>query len=206
MSEETDVIDADKRSMLKRKAVIWGSALVVVVWFFFWGVPINYMKSALTVLAIMAGVSITVCFFMTYFAIRFLLFPSKKDNPYEGYIIFAIIMVVFFGSCVLMIFAETNREQHELEKYGQIAMAKVVDGSSFATRRIDLTSVKLVFTMANGEEYTVDESVSHVNFDMFYQGQEIPVIYSTEHPTILEILYRREELNKYKKLISDRKK
>jgi hypothetical protein len=206
MTENINIIDDEKRAMLKRKGIIWSVALIAVVVFFFLGIPINYMKSMLTFLAILAGITITVCALMVFFAITFFFFPKKKDNPYEGYIIGGSILLILFGSGVLMIFREMSLEKKELANYGVITNATVVDGSAFATRKMDFTKIKLVFTMVNGEEYTVDESISYKNFDRFYQGQKVPIIYSTQHPTILEILYRQDDMYKYQQIIHDRKK
>ncbi|MGY4536186.1 hypothetical protein ACVW0P_000593 [Mucilaginibacter sp. UYNi724] len=206
MENNVEVFDEQQIAMLKRKAVIWSTALVAVVLFFFWGIPIDYMKSMLTLLAILAGISITVCFFMTYFAIRFLLVPSKKNNSYEGYIIFGFILLILFGSAVLMITQEIHLEKQEIFKYGVMTDATVEGGSSFSTRKIDLTKIKLVFTMANGEEYTVYEGISHENFDRFYQGQKVSIIYSPRYPTIMEILYRPEDVEKFREMIHNRKK
>lgn len=205
MSDDEVIIDDEKRAMLKRKTIIWSSTLVVLVWFFFWGVPINYMKSMLTFLAILASICITVCFLMTYFGVTFFLFPKKKDNPNEGYIIFAIIMIMFFGTGVMMIVQEIGRENKELAKYGEITEATVTDGNAFAAGRLDLSKIKLVFIMANGEEYTVDEKIPYKVFNNFYAGQKFNIIYSTKHPTIVEVLYRQQELDKYRKIIQERK-
>lgn len=199
--------DLEKRPMLIRKAILWGVVFIASVWFFFWGIPVNYMVSASTLLTIIGSLIITISWMMLYFVCTFLIFPGKKDNSSaEGYVVFALILGAFFGSAVLMIKQQVDRESQELVNYGVITEATVVDGSSFATRKIDLTKIKLVFTMEDGEEYTSYQRVSNKDFDRFYEGQKMTLVYSSRHPEMGQILYRLEDIERYKQLISDRKK
>jgi hypothetical protein len=199
------ISDLEKRPMLKRKAIIWSLALIASVWFSFWGIPVSYLNSATTLIAIVGSIVITISLVMVYFACTFLFFPGKKDNSYEGYVIFALILFALFGSGILVIKQSIYREGEELINYGVITQATVEDGSSFATRRVDLTKIKLVFKTADGEERTVYQPVSHKNFDMFYKGQEMTIVYSSRYPSMAQILYHQDDIDRYRKLISDRK-
>jgi len=121
---------------------------------------------------------------------------AKAYNP-SGCVIVPVIVVIFFLMVGLMIWREVQMEEYEIENYGQLTQARVINGSSFSSRRLDLTNLTLGFKTEKGDSVFLNHSISKSQFQNFYKDETIPIIYSTRHPSILKIVNSREELEKY---------
>jgi hypothetical protein len=186
-----------KKKTLKRLFISTGLAIAIFS-LCYWFIPINIYQSATILIALLGSISLTITVLGSVVLALSLLYPGpSKASNIEGIIYGVVIIGTLFGSGALFIYREIQLEQIELEQYGELTTAHVTDGSSFATRRIDLTDVTLKFIKKNGEEWTVKHSISKSQFDYFYEGQQVPIVYSTRYPTVMEVLYTPEAMQKY---------
>ncbi len=122
-------------------------------------------------------------------------YQSKTKN--QGCTIIIIILAIFFGSAFLMILRETLMESSELNDYGSVTMAKIVDGNSISSRKFDFSNLVLAFKQKNGDSAFYKHSISAKEFKGYFKNEQIPIVYSTRNPRILRILYTPEELDEY---------
>ena len=122
---------------------------------------------------------------------------AKAYNP-SGCVIMPVILVLFFGSAMLMLARDISLERSELENYGHFTLATVKNGSSFSTRRIDLSNIILGFKTDADDSVFVKHSVSAKEFSNFYKNETLPIIYSSRYPSILKIA-TSEEIDKYRR-------
>ena len=196
-----------------KETVKWGLITVAIYVGINYLIPVN-IYSAMLYLIVIAGAAA-----ITYTSIKFLASIFLKDvmsavkntelpdeerkaaiakayNP-SGCVIVPVIVIIFFLMSGLMIWREVQMENYEIENYGQLTQARVINGSSFASRRLDLTNLVLGFKTEKGDSVFLKHSISASQFQNFYKDETIPIIYSTRHPSILKIVNTREELEKY---------
>ena len=197
MIDDTEFIILKKLTI--KKLVIWCSAAVAIFVLFYWGIPVNIYQNSPVFFAAVGSISLTVTVIMSMALLMSLKKPKPDPNAgsIEGYVIFAVLMVTLFGGGALFIYREIQMEKQELAQYGEVAIANIVNGSSLTTRRVDLTNITLTFVKKDGEESTVTHSISSKQFANFYQGQQVPVLYSTRYPSVIKIIDSFEEMQKY---------
>ena len=123
---------------------------------------------------------------------------AKAYNP-TGCVILPVIMVLFFGAVSLFVFCEVNMEKNEIEKYGQLTLATVSNGSSISSSRFDFSDIYLAFKASNGDSVFIKHSVTASQFQEFYKNQTLPIIYSSRYPSIIKVVSTPEDLEKYLK-------
>lgn len=191
----------NSKTMFK-KLTIWGIVCMLLVYIFYFAIPIGTYQSATTLLAITGAISITVCVFVLFSGL-FILFDKYDENgkvkerPIQGIFLMIIFLVSLFGNAILIIWVEVERESEELDKNGVIVMAKIVNGSSFSSRRIDLSDISVEFTDIRGVNHRLKVEISKYEFDRFYLNQEIPILYSTKYMSINRVIYKEEDFLKY---------
>ncbi|MFW0716703.1 hypothetical protein [Pedobacter sp. N23S346] len=193
----------DNKTIFK-KLTIWGIVCLLLIYIFYFAIPIGTYQSATTLLAITGAISITVCIFVFFSGIFFLFDKydengKVKERPFQGIFLMIILLVSLFGNAILILWVEVNRESQELEKNGVIVMAKIVDGSSLAGRSIDLSNISVEFTDTTGVKHRLKVELSKTEFEKFYLNQEVPIVYSTKYMNINSVLYNEAEFLKYPK-------
>lgn len=177
---------------------MYGLITAAIMWYFWSGIPLDLFESSTTFIVIVGGILTAV--FATLF-VSSLSGPPKEpeapgmiaepDNSYIGIIGAFLFGIIVFP--VMLIFHESSAISSELKDYGETATGIIVDGSSLKTRRGDFSSVQIKFQTVDGKDYTVDHDVSAGQFNNFYAGQEVPVLYSSRYPTIVTINYGNQQ-------------
>jgi hypothetical protein len=185
------------------KKYLYLALFLFSAWFFYKGIPLDTFHHHYIILTIIGGVLTTGLLAMALFNF----FPAKvevegaektKDDNFGCFLI-AGIVAFFFGYSVFLIFEDSSRIAKEIEEHGVYATGYIVDGSSYKSRKVDMTDVTIQFTSADGEKHTVVHEISAAEFQRYYQFQEVPLVYSKRYPSILEILSSDAAIAKYSK-------
>lgn len=184
------------------KTLLFGVLTVFLFLFFYNMIPVNWYGQLLYLIAIAGSVSIIVCVFL-FFKNLLTVIPAhyisttEQEKDSMGCFFGALGIGCFFALSFLFIHNDGRLREIEFRDHGVVTMSWVVDGSSFSTRKIDLTSLKVKFKMENGKIWTGEESISKNEFSNFYIGQRLPIIYSRRYPTVIKFLRSEEEYIKY---------
>ncbi len=184
------------------KKIIYLVLFVFSVWFFWRGIPIDIFHSYPIILSLVAGIVTTFLLTITLFQFS----PANSDNKLTekqdqnlGCILIAVIVAFFFAFSIYLIFDEINRTNEELEKNGVYTTGVIVSGSSFKTRKVDLTSVVIQFKDKKGKVIYTNQDISASEFARYSKNQEIPIVYSEKYPSILKILRDDKSIEKFSK-------
>ena len=185
-----------------QKKIIFSALFGLSFWFFYRGIPLDFFHEYSTAVVLIGGITTT---FLLALAL-FNLFPPKatqqtvdKSQDNFGCFLIAFVVLFFFGFSIYLIYDEIDRTSDEIEKNGVYTTGVIVDGSSYATRRADFSNVVIKFRTKDGKEQTTKQDISASEFARFSQYQEIPIVYSSRYPSILEILRSDASIAKYSK-------
>lgn len=199
----------------------WGLITTALLIFFLFLIPVNIYSSGLYLIVMVGAVALTfvlVKLLVSIFLKKLTaimknpdLMPSEKSeaargvyNP-SGCVVVPVIVVLFFSMVCLLIWREVQMEKNELENHGQLTLATVVNGDSFSSRRFDFSNLVLGFKKADGDSAFVKHGITAKQFEQFYKNETVPVIYSTRYPSILKIVDRQEEVDRYLKKLPVKK-
>lgn len=173
--------------------------MFIIIYIFYFAIPVGTYQSATTLLAITGAISITVCVVVFFSGVFYLLSETgkNKERPFEGILLLIILLVSLFANAILILWIEVNRESRELDENGVITMAKIIDGSSLTSNRIDLSNISVEFKDLNGAKHRLKVELSKNEFDRFYLNQEVPIGYSTKYMNINHVIYRESDFRKY---------
>lgn len=176
--------------MILKALFISFAAWILVIWLFFFAIPVNFAIRHTILIAILGCISICIAS-VAFFAalVKFLRRnnPDVKPKDYEGYLIFGIILVSLFGSGILLITNGTNLESREFSKYGQFTTGIVTSGKIMKIKKTDFSSLTVRYN-ADGREYTESVDMPASIMDNYGIGQEIPLVYSKRYPKIVRIV------------------
>lgn len=92
-----------------------------------------------------------------------------------------------------------DRVSDKILKENQVeVIGTIVGGSSMTSRRFDFTEVRVSFFTIDGQQMVVEKDVSQYDFKRFYQGQQVPMIYSSKNPEVIELFNRDSKLQEFK--------
>jgi len=117
------------------------------------------------------------------------------DNSPIGIIFACVIFMFIFGG--FLISRGVNAEHDELVQYGKLVEATVMDGRAFRGRRSSMASIKVKFGTKSGA-YTAKLDISEREFDKYYEGQKIIILYSTQNPDIATEINHKSAIDYYK--------
>jgi hypothetical protein len=185
-----------------QKKILFTFLFLLSFWFFYRGIPLDIFHEYSIAVTLIGGILTTVLLALALFN----LFPvddtkkttDKKEENF-GCILIVFIIIFFFGFSIFLLYDEVERTSEEIEKNGVYTTGFIVDGSSFATRRADFSNVIIKFKTKDGKEQTTKQDISASEFSRFSQFQEIPIVYSSRYPSILEILRSDASIEKYSK-------
>jgi hypothetical protein len=182
-----------------QRILFWAGLSVFLILLVYFIIPVHIYKSMLYLIAIVGPIAIAISLISLYLlTVAYVREDGgKKENGTESYIIIAIFMICLFGGGILAISHETHLEHKELEENGVFTYAKIVDGSSFSTRKIDLSNVEVIFNQENGQKGSINISIPKSLFQHLYLNQEIPIVYSRNHLSINRVITTPEELQHY---------
>ncbi|WP_114941709.1 hypothetical protein [Mucilaginibacter endophyticus] len=194
----------------------WGIITAITLLFFTCLIPVNIFASAIYLIVIVGAVAITfvsVKLLVSIF-LKDLTKAAKNDegldegarreamakayNP-SGCVILPVILVLFWGAVALLIWREVEMEKNEIHNYGQLTEANIIDGSSISSRKFDFSKIVLGFKKIDGDSAFVNHSITAKQFENFYKGEPIVIIYSTRYPSIMEVINTKAELDEYLK-------
>lgn len=185
--------------------MFWTTLTVFLIALVYFLIPVHIYQSLLYLIAIVGPMAIGVCLLALYLLITDYIRTDggknkengSKEYGYEGYLMAAVFLICLFGGGYLCIVHQTNLEKTELDKHGVFTFAKIVDGSSFSTRRLDLSHIEVAFILENGQQAYTSISLPKSFFDRLHQDQEIPMVYSKRHLSVNTIITTPEELARY---------
>jgi hypothetical protein len=189
-----------------KKIILWATLTVFLIALVYFLIPVHIYQSLLYFIAIVGPLAIGVCVLALYLLITDYIRTdggkkkedeSKEESGYEGYLMTAVFLICLFGGGYQCLVHETNLEKTELDKHGVFTFAKIVDGSSFSTRKLDLSHIEVAFTLENGQQGYTSISLPKSFFNRLYQDQEIPIVYSKRHLLVNKIITTPEELTRY---------
>lgn len=194
----------------------WGIITAVTFLFFNYLIPVNIFASALYLIVIIGAIA------MTFVLVKLLVSIFLKDltkavknaddlpdderreaiakayTP-SGCVIIPVIVILFFASVAFTLWREIQMEKNEIHDYGQLTQANIVDGSSISSRKFDFSKIVLGFKKTDGDSAFVNHSITAEQFENFYKGEPIVIIYSTRYPSILTVVNTKAELDEYLK-------
>ena len=184
--------------MNKRKA-FWLSGVIATFVLFYYLIPNSIYNLSPIIISVIGAV------IWAFFLIQTIGdFKSYKDfnNPESGektlahkiapWAVFPAVVMVFVFA---MNFSSNERE--ELLAHGKKVTGKIIDGSSYTSRRGGTYDVTVTFKTDEGKLITVEESVGEDEFKSFYKGQEVELIYSVKNPSLIELLTNNSTIETY---------
>lgn len=171
-----------------KKKILYSILLLFTFWLFAEGIPVTMYDRYSTFFSLVGAVAVAV--FATATLFRFLPKPDPEkemEGDNSGYLIFGVILISLFGSGIFFVSHGLNRRERDIEDNKKFAIATIVDGSSFKSRRIDDTSIIVKFKLEDGKDYSAEIEVTASQFSQFSLDQQIPIIYSSVHPSLAKI-------------------
>ncbi|WP_395064644.1 hypothetical protein [Flavobacterium sp.] len=185
-----------------QKKIIFSVLFGLSFWFFYRGIPLDFFHEYSTTVVLIGGIITTFLFALALFNLVPVYTANKtidKSHDNLGCVLIVFVVLFFFGFSIYLIYDEIERTSNEIEKNGIYTTGIIVDGSSYATRKADFSNVTIKFTTKDGKEQTTKQDISASEFSRFSQYQEIPIVYSSRYPSILEILRTDASIAKYSK-------
>ena len=189
-----------------KKIILWASLTVFLIALVYFLIPVHIYQSLLYLIAIAGPLGIGICVLALYLLVTDYIRTdggkkkeneNKEDAGYEGYLMTAVFLICLFGGGYQCLVRETNLVKEELEKNGVFTFAKIVDGSSFSTRKLDLSHIEVTFMLENGQPGYASISIPKSFFNQLQRDQEIPIVYSKKHLSVNKIISTSEELTHY---------
>lgn len=161
---------------------------------FFHLIPIGFAHAHYILFATVGGILAII--------LSFWLFANLAPRLVEKAPIFtgitSILMLFVFGAAFIS--RTSDYSSHEISEHGITTTARVVDRSYIQGRRGRRIYSMDVQFYVGGQLTGAELDVSETQFEMFPEGASIPIIYSSEHPTIVRIgkLDERQEDRRYR--------
>ncbi len=129
--------------------------------------------------------------------------PTYEDlkRPQEINLLSFIGMISLAPIVIIQFIFSWNfdRVSDNILKENQVeVIGTIVGGSSMTSRRFDFTEVRVSFFTIDGQQMVVEKDVSQYDFKRFYQGQQVPMIYSSKNPEVIELFNRDSKLQEFK--------
>lgn len=99
------------------------------------------------------------------------------------------VIVYFIISAVFSSVEKRSLSQNKIKATGTI-----IDGHSYASRRLDFSEVTVEFTTKEGEIIVATEDISKYSFKKFYKGQKVDLIYSAIDPQNIDLLTEESDV------------
>lgn len=211
IQEAKAVIKEKKRETLpKKNKLIFGlflfTAIASFILFFFILPKQNY--TTYTLICILGAIAFVLSALMAYFyrgswkaeQVEVQLNAKGDNSDYSILFVLGIIPSVIF----YFIFSwHFENVQEGILKATQIdAIGTIVSGTSLTTRRLDLSEVIVTFITKEGKKIKATKKLYDYEFNKYYKGQQVPIIYSSDNPEVIELMtfdYRIEEYKNFNK-------
>lgn len=196
-----------RKTLPKKNKLIFGSliftAIVSFILFFFILPKQNY--TTYTLICIAGAIIFVLSSLMAYFyrgswkpeQIELQL-DAKGNSDYSILLVLGIIPSVIFYFIFSWHFESV---QKDILKATQVdAVGTIISGTSLTTRSLDLSEVMVTFTTKEGKKITTKKKLYDYEFKKYYKGQQVPLIYSSSNPKVIELLTSQHRIEEYKRL------
>lgn len=194
--EEATAIDKVKHDKIRK--IIWISLTVITVLVFLFVIPNSVYNIAPFILSFVGGALFL--FFIIQSVADFKSF-EEFNKPIENEPKkLRFLPLYFIGSLALVLcfyLNFKNSEENELLKYGVKVKGTVIDGKAYTSRRGGTYDIKIRFLTRSGNLIVVNEDVGKSEFNDYYVGQKVDLIYSKKNPELIELLTTDENIKKY---------
>lgn len=123
---------------------------------------------------------------------------SKFPNQFNvdvpiGLLLIPIVLIYFIFSWFLESGQETILKETQVETTGTI-----VAGSSLSSRSFDMTELNIEYITKDGKKIKASQEISKTEFNKYYLGQRVQLLYSTADTQNIVLLATEENIKKYK--------
>jgi hypothetical protein len=177
------------------RKILYPLLLVLVIWLFGWGLPVDFSNRYPVFLAFTGSILGTGALVMSL--LRFSEGSGEKNESAYGFGIFAALTVFLFGFGVFIFYNTESRVEAEFKENGVYTLATIKDGSSVSGDKFDLTSVKVNFTNEEGKNRYADIDISASEFNGHYVDEKLPIVYSRNYPTMARIINDKDDYKRF---------
>ena len=161
------------------------------LYFFFYLIPIDIAESYSILLAIVGGVFTMILSFWLVFT------WIKSDDLLDkiGVPLYVISIATIFVFGYFFIVKTSNYASNELAKNVVYIEVVITDKTKiYGKRGRSVQSIDISYITKNNEKVSTKISVSIRYFDYLREGMRIPILYSSKHPKIAEIDFKKFEI------------
>lgn len=162
--------------------------MVFNIYFFFYLLPIDIAEAYSIVLAIVGGVvTMILSFWMVFTWIKSDELLDKIGVPFY---LASIVSLFVFG--YFFILKTTSFASDELAKNAIYTEAAIIDRTKiYGKGGKTIQSIDVRFVTQNNEQVSANISVTERYYDYLRTGMRIPILYSSKHPKIAAIDYKK---------------
>lgn len=159
--------------------------MVLNLSFFFYLIPEHIADEYSISLAIIGGLITLVLSFWIFF----MLTPKLYDQIPIPMGLFGISTLFIFGYFFLV--KTTSFSSDELSKHGILTEAVIVDKTQFYGKRgRTIQNMDVQFITNDGKEIIANIILSENEYEKYYEGMPIKIIYSSQYPNIARVSYK----------------
>lgn len=199
-----------ENQFLNQRRILWGILATGTFLLFYYCIPMS-ASHRFPLLTAITGAVIT-AFFIAMFLGDFRSMEelhedetneeemNKKDNPgkSEGKKLAPFAVIPGIILIFVFIFGFTSRESAELKAKGIKTKGRIVNGESRSGRRGSRTyEVSVSYQTKEGNRIHTTESVNSNVFNDMYKDKEVELIYSPDHPEIIDLLADAKTIEEY---------
>jgi len=190
---------------------IWLAVSIFIVILFLWGMPLDMDTKGSVVVSIIGAVLFFISLFQYFGEYTSLDQIFKKQDPNipesRGRRLSPFMVIPSVGFLLLLLVNFNLKKSYVLNHWGVLAKGTIVTGRSESTTRRFKTKtsykLKVKFIDSLGVLHYFNETISAEDFYNIYEDAQVDVVYWREDPRVAKIVFKTEELSKYKKIVND---
>lgn len=184
MSAPTETPKLRKITLVQKILPI--SLLLFTIYFFFELIPDHIAEEYSTLFAILGGV---ITMILSFWTADTLLRPLLK---FMAIPIFLLCIASLFIFGYFYIVKTTNFSSNELTQNGVHTTAVIVDKTRiYGKRGRTIESIDVRFLDEHNQQQEANISIGRNEYDRFSIGMKLPILYSSKHPNIARISYKK---------------
>jgi len=113
--------------------------------------------------------------------------PGNGDMVLGCLFVFLTIATLI-GYTGFLFYHNISRTETEFREHGVYTVATITGGSSYTSRRFDGSEITVSYENKQGITRTADVRVTASQFNMYYEDQEIPILYSERYQGMVKVL------------------
>ena len=180
-----------------KNVIIWGAALLFVIWLFWFAFPVSFQINHSVAIAVVA--SIVTCIISVMFVSTLMNYfqKDKEASNADGILFFAVILISAFGTGAGLIYHHIDLETKVFAEDGIFTTGIVIDGKIMRSRKADFSSLTISYTTIEGKEMMQQVDISSSMIERYGINQEVPIVYSKADPSVVKILYSDADISRY---------